>query len=129
MACIYSAFINEGNMLKPYIEYKETPDVQYWKTNVFSKDAAAIIQEDLIQVVENSNGTAHDAKINGITLAGKTGTAEIQKNTTEDEGTQLGWFNCFTVNSQNPMLIVSMVEDAKTTGGSHYLISKIKELF
>lgn len=129
MACIYSAFANEGNMIKPYIEYKEVPEAQYWKTNVFSKEATATIQEDLIQVVESSNGTAHDAKVNGVTMAGKTGTAEIQKNTTQDEGTELGWFNCFTVNTQNPMLIVSMVEDAKTTGGSHYLISKIKELF
>ena len=29
MASIYSAFVNEGNMVKPYIEYKENREKEY----------------------------------------------------------------------------------------------------
>jgi penicillin-binding protein len=80
--------------------------------------------------VENEKGTAHDMKINGVTLAGKTGTAEL-KASKGDEGEILSWFNCFTAdeNYQNQLLIVSMVENARDKGGSHYLIKMIRELF
>ena len=76
MASIYSAFANEGNMIKPRIEYDENKNGEVWKENVFTKEAAETIKEALIQVVENKEGTANDMKIEGITIAGKTGTAE-----------------------------------------------------
>ena len=85
----------------------------------------------MIQVVENPNGTAHSAKINDVVLAAKTGTAEIKDSKDDTEGTELGWFNAFTAdkNAQNPLLIVSMVEDVKERGGSHYVLEKIKPMF
>ena len=119
MASIYSAFVNEGNMVKPYIEYKENREKEYLVKNAFSKEAANIIREDLIQVVESPTGTAHDLKVNGVKLAGKTGTAEL-KASKEEKGKTLGWFNCFTVDEEldKSMLIVSMVEDGGSNGGS-----------
>lgn len=129
MASIYSAFVNNGNMIKPYIEYTENIETQYLVENAFSKEAADIIKDDLIQVIENPNGTAHDMKINGLTLAGKTGTAEL-KQAKGEEGETLGWFDCVTTDENgNQLLVISMVEDAKTNGGSHYLIKKIRTLF
>ena len=79
MASIYSAFANEGNMIKPYIEYKETATAEYIKENVFTAEAANTVKEDLIQVVENPEGTANDMKVAGVTIAGKTGTAHESK--------------------------------------------------
>ena len=35
MASIYSAFVNEGNMVKPYIEYKENREKEYLVKNAF----------------------------------------------------------------------------------------------
>lgn len=130
MASIYSAFVNDGNMIKPYLEYKENKNAEYLVENAFSKEAANIIKEDLIQVVENPAGTGHDVKVNGVTLAGKTGTAEL-KGSKEEQGEILGWFNCFTVdeNIDNPMLIVSMVENARENGGSRHLKKIIRTLF
>ena len=130
MASIYSAFVNEGNMLKPYIEYKENREKEYLVKNAFSKEAANIIREDLIQVVESPTGTAHDLKVNGVKLAGKTGTAEL-KASKEEKGKTLGWFNCFTVDEEldKSMLIVSMVEDGGSNGGSRYLKKIIRTLF
>ena len=131
MASIYSAFVNDGNMIKPYIEYKENAEPEYLVEGAFSKESANIIKDDLVQVVENVNGTANSAKIQGITLAGKTGTAEIKKSQDDTEGTEIGWFNAFTVdeNSQRPLLMISMVDDVKNRGGSHYVIPKVKSIF
>ncbi len=129
MASIYSAFANDGNMIKPYLEEKSDNQVEYLVENAFSKDAANIIKEDLIQVVENPEGTAKDMQVSGRTIAGKTGTAEL-KESKDAEADVLGWFDCFTTDdSDNQLLIVSMVENGRDLGGSHYLISKIKTLF
>lgn len=134
MAMMYSAFVNEGNMIMPYLEYKENASSQtakYYKENAFSKEAANEVRDDLIQVVENPSGTAHSAKIEGKTIAGKTGTAEIKQSKDDTEGTEIGWFNAFNVgeSDENSLLIVSMVEDVKGKGGSHYLLPKVRAIF
>ena len=129
MASIYSAFANDGNMVKPRIEYDENKNGEILIGNAFSKEASDIIESDLIQVVEN--GTATDMKIDGITIAGKTGTAELKTSQEDTESGTLGWFNCYTINRQGgDLLIVSMVENVQdnTDGGSHYLIKKIRNL-
>ena len=127
MASIYSAFANDGNMIKPYLEVKDDNKTEYLVENAFSKDAANTIKEDLIQVVEQ--GTAKDMKISGRTIAGKTGTAEL-KGSKNAEADILGWFDCFTSDeNNNQLLVISMVENGRDLGGSHYLISKIKSLF
>ena len=131
VAAIYSAFVNEGNIVKPYIEYNENATAEYWIEGAFSKEAAETVRDDMIQTIENANGTGHEAKIEGVTLAGKTGTAEIKASQDDDSGTELGWFNAFRV-SDNPndqLLIVNMIEDVKDRGGSHYLLPKVKAMF
>lgn len=129
MASIYSAFANDGNMIKPYLEYKENKNVEYLVKGAFTKEAANTIKEDLIQVVENPEGTANDMKVSGRTIAGKTGTAEL-KGAKGEEAETIGWFDCFTADdNQNQLLVVGMVEDGRNLGGSHYLIKKIKQIF
>lgn len=131
MASIYSAFVNNGDMIMPYIEYKENATPELYIEGTFSKEAADEIREDLIQVVEDSAGTASLAKIPGVKLAGKTGTAEIKKSKDDTEGTELGWFNAFVADEshQKQLLVVSMIEDVKNRGGSHYVIPKVKSIF
>ena len=132
MASIYSSFYNNGNMIKPYIEYKENKEPEFLVENAFSEESANTIKEDLIQVVENPEGTANDMKVNGITIAGKTGTAELKTDKNDNESGTLGWFDCFTVgNGNNDMLVIGMVENIQDNadGGSHYLIKMIRTLF
>ena len=130
MASIYSAFANEGNMIKPRIEYKDSNVGEVLKEKAITKEAAETIKNDLIQVVEN--GTASDMKIEGTTIAGKTGTAELKTSIEDTESGTLGWFNCFTTNKGdgNNLLIVSMIENIQdnSEGGSHYLIQKIRNV-
>ena len=130
MASIYSAFVNNGNMIKPTIIYEENKQPEYLKENAISEEAANTIKEDLIQVVENPNGTAHDAKIDGLTIGAKTGTAELKKSK-DEEGEVIGWFNAFTADetSAKQLVVVSMVEDANSVGGSHYLFPKVTQIF
>ena len=128
MASIYSAFANEGSMVKPYIEYNNG-ETEYYKENAFTQEAANTVKNDLIQVVEN--GSANDMKIPGLTIAGKTGTAELKTSIEDTESGTLGWFDCFTVGrSQGDLLMVGMVENTQNNndGGSHYIISKMKTI-
>ena len=101
MASIYSAFSNNGNMVKPYLEYQENKETEYLVENAFTEEAANEIKNDLIQVVENPEGTAKDMRVENITIAGKTGTAEL-KTSKEETADTIGWFNCFTVEEDTP---------------------------
>ena len=127
MASIYSAFVNDGNMIKPHIELSD--NTEYLVENAFSKDAAEEIIDDMIQVVENRNGTAHEAKISGVTIAGKTGTAEL-KSSKDEDGEELGWFNAIVVSDDESEQIVTinMIENVEDRGGSHYLLPKVKNI-
>ena len=130
MASIYSAFANEGKMVKPYLLY-EKEKVEYVNENAFSKEAADTIKNALIQVVENPSGTASDMKINGLEIAGKTGTAELKQSNDDKESGTLGWFDCFTTNrTGGDLLIIGMVENVQnnSSGGSHYVIQKIRNI-
>lgn len=131
MASIYSAFVNDGNMIKPYIEYTSTAKPEYWIENAFTKEAANTIKNNLIEVVEDANGTGHEAKVQGMTIAGKTGTAEIKASQDDENGTELGWFNAFRVSNMKDeqLLMINMIEDVKDRGGSHYLLPKVKRMF
>ena len=133
MAAIYSAFANDGNMIKPRIEYDEEKNGEILIENAFTKEAADTIENDLIQVVESPEGTANDMKISGTTIAGKTGTAELKTSSEDTESGTLGWFDCYTIDRPNgtDMLIISMLENVQdnSDGGSHYLIRKIRTLF
>ena len=130
MASIYSAFANGGNMVKPYVEYNEGK-TEYYKENAFTKEAADEIKNDLIQLVEGPNATAGDMRVSGLTIAGKTGTAELKTSREDTESGTLGWFDCFTVGrEQGDLLFVGMVENVQNNsdGGSHYIIQKIKSV-
>lgn len=126
MASIYSAFANQGNMLKPYLEYADGK-TEILKSEAFTAEAANTIKESLIQVVESPQGTANDMKISGITIAGKTGTAELKTSSEDKKSGTLGWFDCFT----DDLLLVGMVENQQNNqdGGSHYLIKKIRTFY
>ena len=129
VASIYSAFVNDGNMIKPYLERVENKQVEYLVEEAFSKQAADTIKEAMIQVVENPEGTGSTMKVAGRTIAGKTGTAEL-KTEKGETGKTLAWFDCITAdNEKNQLLVISMVEDGNSVGGSKYLIKKIKTLF
>ena len=106
LSSIYSALVNGGNMVKPYLLDGES--ATYWKEGVFTKEA----QRDAVR------------------MAGKTGTAELKLSKDDTEGQELGWFVGMCVeNTEKPLLITMMIEDVKGRGGSHYVIPKVMKGF
>ena len=126
MACIYSAFCNEGNVIKPYLVYQNEAEAEYWIPGAFSNETASRVLEGTKKVVNDPNGTGYAAHRDDIVLAGKTGTADIKASKEDTSGTELGWFAIFTAekDAECPILIISMVEDVKGRGGSGYVVKK-----
>lgn len=128
LACIYTAFCNEGNVVKPYLLYSKEVEPEYWISNAFSEKNANLVLEGVKKVINDSHGTGYAARREDILLAGKTGTAEIKISQDDNSGTELGWFVVFPTEKtlDNPIMIVSMVEDVKGKGGSSYVVGKDK---
>ena len=126
LACIYSAFCNEGNIIKPYLVYQNEVSAEYWISGAFSSETASRVLEGTKKVVNDSHGTGYAAYRDDIVLAGKTGTAEIKASKDDTSGTELGWFAVFTAEKtvERPILIISMVEDVKGRGGSGNVVKK-----
>ena len=126
MACIYSAFCNEGNIIKPYLVYQAKATVTFWMPGAFSKETANQVLEGTKKVVNDSHGTGYAAHRDDVVLAGKTGTAEIKASKDDTSGTELGWFAIYSTEEtvEHPILIISMVEDVKGRGGSGYVVKK-----
>lgn len=130
LASLYTAFSNNGDVLKPYLLYKDDAVKEIWLPKAFSEKVTEQIVEGLKEVVNNQHGTGYTAHREDIVLAGKTGTAEIKATKGDTSGTELGWFSVFTTDTkeENPIQIVSMVEDVKELGGSAYVVKKIKNV-
>lgn len=130
MACIYTAFCNKGNIIKPYLVFKNKAKPGYWISNTFSVDSTEIVLEGIKKVINNPNGTGYKAHRKDILMAGKTGTAETKASKSDTSGTELGWFIIFTAErtTGKPILITSMTEDVKGRGGSGYVVEKDKQV-
>ena len=126
LACIYSAFCNAGNIIKPYLLCQDNTTAEYWISGAFSTETAGQVLEGMKKVVNDSHGTGYAAHREDIVLAGKTGTAEIKASKEDTSGTELGWFAVFTAEEtmDRPILMISMVEDVKERGGSGYVVRK-----
>lgn len=130
LASIYTSFLNGGNMIKPYLQYKEESTGEIWITGVFKEDSVNEIMEGLKGVVNDPNGTGYASHREDIVLAGKTGTAELKATKEDTSGTEIGWFSVFTADQDvtKPILIISMVENVKDIGGSGYVVRKDKSV-
>lgn len=117
MAMITSAIANDGVMMKPYIVSRVTSSsgtaMESYSPQEFARPIGAgcakYVQGLMEDVVESGTGTA--AKISGIKVAGKTGTAENEKE--KDHA----WFVCYAP-ADNPQIAVAVIlENEGGTGG------------
>ncbi|ASJ55473.1 penicillin-binding protein [Brevibacillus formosus] len=126
LALVYSAFANDGNIVHPSLLQEDKKD-GYWKTNVIPADVASTVKQHLIQVMEDPRGTGRGARVPGIRMAGKTGTAELKQKKGE-LGLENGWYAVFNVDDPR-LLVTMMIEDVRGRGGSHVLDARIKRIF
>ncbi len=119
MALVAAAIANDGVIMEPYIvekalypsgrqAYAAKPKV--WKTAV-SENVASMLEGMMIECVETGTGTG--AKIPGVTVAGKTGTAE-----NEESDKEHAWFVCYAPVEDPEIAICVMQEYAGVTGSS-----------
>lgn len=126
---IYSSLLTKGNIMTPVLEVKngETLTPKVWKENAIPEENAKILLGDLTAVVEEKAGTGYEPPYPGLKIAGKTGTAEINKTKQGESGQELGWF--VGMNTDNPRLtLLMMIEDVHGRGGSHYVVPKVKKV-
>ena len=126
LACLYTAFSNQGDVIRTYLRYSDEPHKEVWISQAFTPEQTDRILDGLKGVVNDPHGTGYRAHRNDMVLAGKTGTAELKASKEDTEGTEIGWFAAFPADpdTEQPVLIVSMVENVKHLGGSGYVVQK-----
>lgn len=130
LASIYTAFVNDGNIIKPYLRYQDNAKGEVWISEAFKAEDVSEVLKGVKGVINNPEGTGYTAHRDDVVLAGKTGTAEIKATKEDTSGTEIGWFSIFTTDqtAEKPVLIVSMVENVKGIGGSGYVVQKDTEV-
>lgn len=126
LASIYTAFLNNGDILYPNLLLED--ERMIWKENLIEPTIVELLNNYLLQVVENPAGSAHGTYISGMSIAGKTGTAEIKESKDDKNGTENGWFIGFDSKSSK-LLLTMMIEDVKDRGGSSYALPKVRNIF
>ncbi|MBN1629499.1 MAG: hypothetical protein JW990_07040 [Thermoleophilia bacterium] len=117
IALVTSAMANDGQIMKPHLVAqivqrdgsvldKTNPDV--WLRPI-SSDTAATVRDLMVQAVKSGTGTA--AALDGVQVAGKTGTAEV----TDDE--PHAWFAGFAP-ADDPRVVVAVLVENGGAGGS-----------
>ncbi|MGL4338271.1 MAG: penicillin-binding transpeptidase domain-containing protein [Turicibacter sp.] len=126
MALAYSALSNNGNIMNPTLILNETYKPSILKESVISQQNLSVLQDAFFAAVEDTDGTGHLAKIDGIRLAGKTGTAEI-KSSQGERGSENGWFVVTDLDSSKISIAV-VVEDVQEGLGTLGVVSMVKEM-
>jgi cell division protein FtsI/penicillin-binding protein 2 len=115
MAMVASAVANDGKLMKPYMvsELRASNNSVIAQTNPeelsqpLSSDNAAKLQSMMETVVKEGTGT--NAQIDGVTVGGKTGTAQ---NGVNNDGNPYAWFLSYAKTSNgSPVAVAVVVED------------------
>jgi peptidoglycan glycosyltransferase len=112
-AMIASAVANHGSLMKPYlVDSVQAPDLTTIDqtdpeemSHPVSREVADELTTMMSSVVQNDHGTGRKARIDGVTVAGKTGTAEV--GTSGDEAAPHTWFTGFAP-AENPKIAVAV---------------------
>ena len=117
MALVAGGVANGGRVMKPYyLQEIVTADgnvvskAQPEQWLVATKAVTASQLNTMMQNVVN-DGTGTQAALEGIQVAGKTGTAE------KGDGTNLAWFIGFAPADDPQVAIAVVIEDTQSTGG------------
>jgi len=117
-ALVAATVANDGVQMKPYlVDQVQAPDLtvidstqpEEWREPI-SGDIANQLTEMMLSVVENGSGRA--ARISGVEVAGKTGTAQVS-----DEVADHTWFMGFAPADDPQIAVAVFVANGGGTGG------------
>ena len=114
MAMVVSAIANRGALMRPYlVDEVQTASFDVLETtepeklrDAISPQTAAQLKDLLVTTVDN--GTASPAKIDGVSVAGKTGTAQRGV----DGKAPYGWFVSFAPAEDAEVAVAVMIQEA-----------------
>lgn len=116
MAMVTAAIANDGKLMKPYmVDHLTAPNLDMIEkhspqemSRPLSAANAQKVQQMMVNVVEN--GTGKPAKISGITVGGKTGTAQHgEKNSKKP----YAWFISYAKTDKgSPVAVAVVIEDS-----------------
>ncbi|MGH4035174.1 peptidoglycan D,D-transpeptidase FtsI family protein [Actinomycetota bacterium Odt1-20B] len=121
MAMVASAVANDGTLMEPYmVSELQAPNLDVVEkhspkelSKPLSKENAQKLQEMMETVVNEGTGT--NAKISGVTVGGKTGTAQHGINNSKNP---YAWFLSYAkTDSGSPVAVAVVVEDSKASRG------------
>jgi penicillin-binding protein 2 len=124
IAVMISAVANGGNIFYPRLVSSITPYGGDRPSQVFpagrlrdtlgvSRRTLGIVHEAMEADVEGPEGTGKDAAVPGLTIAGKTGTAEVEENGHKEKKAGITWFASFApVESPRYAVVVMVVGGA-----------------
>ena len=113
MAMVGAAVGNSGKTMNPYlVQEVRGPDLAILQTtepSVFKQSLAPLYAAQLTEMLVNvvDNGTGTNARIPGVRVAGKTGTAQ-----TGNDNPAVAWFVAFAPAQSPEVAVAVMVEDA-----------------
>jgi penicillin-binding protein 2 len=125
MAMVAATVANGGTVYKPSIVYEiQEPDGtmirrpekirgDLGKDNNLSKEEIELVRRGMWRVVNDSGGTGSRAKIPGVVVAGKTGTAQFWRDGQKDNHT---WFLAFAP-YDNPKIALAVLVQGAQAGG------------
>lgn len=125
MLLVASAIANKGVMMKPFL-VKAVTDSYGWSVKIVKpqvlaqpvkQETAQKIKSMMVDVVKE--GTGRNAKINGIDVAGKTGTAEVGEGIAPHS-----WFIAFAPADDPKIAIAVIAENGEIGGGKAAAIAK-----
>ncbi|WP_340377646.1 penicillin-binding transpeptidase domain-containing protein [Streptomyces sp. SS7] len=118
MAMVASAVANDGKLMRPYmVDELKAPNLDTLETTepqqlsqAVSAETAQKLQDMMVTVVNDPQGTGGKAKISGVTVGGKTGTAQHGLNNSEKP---YAWFISYAKLSDGstPVAVAVVVED------------------
>jgi penicillin-binding protein 2 len=136
VAAAYSAIANGGTLYRPQVVRRiETPEgdlVEEFPPAIRQRVPVTqrhldLMMESLLGVVEDEDGTAHDARDDAVLVAGKTGTAQVAKTARRDGDTlqqhyyknrDHAWFAAVAPADAPEIAVVVLIEHGGA-GGEH----------
>ncbi len=118
MAMVAATVANDGKLMKPYmVDQLTAPNLETIETTEpeelsqpVSAETAQALQQMMETVVNDAQGTGGNAKIDGVTVGGKTGTAQHGLNNSEKP---YAWFISYAKaeDGSSPVAVAVVVED------------------
>ena len=115
-AMVAAAVANDGTLMKPYlVDQLLAPDltvIDETDPEVFSEPISTDVANQLTEMMTSvvANGSGRNARINGVEVAGKTGTAE-------NDGPDHNWFIGFAPADEPQIAVAVFVRNGGGTGG------------